>query len=150
MAGPPIGLVSLPEVERAREEEPVVLDLRKRPTADVLNWGGPAGSLRHATTQSGFEQENLTLKERVGSIESQLALLQRTVFGKKSEKLPRVEDELRKASGNAPRPREATLKERRLKRANVTRRSATAHLHWEHAHGWLGLGAHLAPTAVDP
>ncbi|NTX17866.1 IS66 family transposase [Myxococcus sp. CA056] len=64
----------------------------------------------------GLEQENLTLKERVGSIESQLALLQRTVFGNKSEKLLRLEDELRKASGNAPRPREATLKERRLKR----------------------------------
>ncbi|QSQ17465.1 IS66 family transposase [Myxococcus landrumensis] len=64
----------------------------------------------------GLERENLTLKARVGSIESQLALLQRTVFGKKSEKLPRVEDELRKAPGAPPRPREATLKERRLKR----------------------------------
>ncbi|RKG56910.1 IS66 family transposase [Corallococcus sp. AB011P] len=63
-----------------------------------------------------LERENRALKERVGTIESQLALLQRTVFGRKSEKLPRVEDELRKASGNAPRPREATLKERRLKR----------------------------------
>lgn len=63
-----------------------------------------------------LERENLTLKERVGCIESQLALLQRTVFGKKSEKLPRVEDELREAAGGPPRPREATLKERRLKR----------------------------------
>ncbi len=64
----------------------------------------------------GLERENLALKERVGSIESQLALLQRAVFGKKSEKLPRVEDELRHTAGASPRSHEATLKLRQQKR----------------------------------
>lgn len=64
----------------------------------------------------GLERENLALQQRVVSIEAQLALLQRAVFGKKSEKLPRLEDELRQAAGDTPRSREATLKLRQQKR----------------------------------
>ena len=64
----------------------------------------------------GLERENLALKERVGFVESQLALLQRAVFGKKREKLPRIEDALRQVAGGTSPPREATLKLRQHKR----------------------------------
>ena len=58
--------------------------------------------------------ENAALKDRLGSVEHQLEALARAVFGKKSEKLPRVDDQLR---DGAPADPEATLKKRRATRA---------------------------------
>jgi transposase len=58
--------------------------------------------------------ENSALKDRLGSVEQQLAALARAVFGKKSERLPRVDDELR---AGTPADPEATLNKRRATRA---------------------------------
>lgn len=54
------------------------------------------------------------LEGELGTLTAKLAALERHVFGKRSEKLPPVAAELRKES---PKSREATLKERREKRA---------------------------------
>lgn len=58
--------------------------------------------------------ENAALRDRLGSVEHQLEALTRAVFGKRSEKLPRVGDQLR---NGAPANPEATLKKRRAARA---------------------------------
>ncbi len=58
--------------------------------------------------------ENAALKDRLGNVEHQLEALARAVFGKKSEKLPRVQDQLRNGTPADP---EATLTKRRVARA---------------------------------
>jgi transposase len=54
------------------------------------------------------------LERELTDIKASLAVLQRAVFGKRSEKMPRIDEELR---AEQPKPREATLNERRENRA---------------------------------
>jgi len=58
--------------------------------------------------------ENTALKDRLGSVEHQLEALARAVFGKKSEKLPPIREQLRDGTPADP---QATLKKRRAARA---------------------------------
>jgi transposase len=69
--------------------------------------------LAGATTRLGEATETITaLSERVTSLQSTVEKLQRHVFGQRSEKMPRVSDEIRDAS-TAAADREAALQKRR-------------------------------------
>jgi transposase len=61
-----------------------------------------------------YREEAERLRGELADIKATLDKLNHAVFGKKSEKLPRVEEQLR---GGAAKPREETLTERRAKRA---------------------------------
>lgn len=58
--------------------------------------------------------ENASLHERLGTLEQQLEALQRHVFGKRSEKVTPVAEEVRRTK--APPPRDETLAKRRANR----------------------------------
>jgi len=75
------------------------------PQTHECEWRDEAERLRGEVT---------TLRGEHDELKASLAALQRAVFGRKSEKLPRIQDELGR---DEPRSREATLKERSDKRA---------------------------------
>jgi transposase len=69
--------------------------------------------LSTATARLGEATDTITaLNERVTKLQSTVEKLQRHVFGQRSEKMPRVSDEIRDAS-NAEAEREAELQKRR-------------------------------------
>lgn len=63
-----------------------------------------------------LQRENAELKERVERLEAQVAQLQRALFGRRSEKMAGVQEELRLASGDRIGARAATLKLRQERR----------------------------------
>ena len=67
------------------------------------------------THECEWKQRAERLQAELETLKAQLSGLQRHVFGQRSEKLPRIEDELRKEA--PPKSRDATSKERREKRA---------------------------------
>jgi len=66
------------------------------------------------THECEWKDEADKLRSENGALKHRLEKLEKAVFGRKSEKLPRVRDELQ---AGAPKPREETLKERSEKRA---------------------------------
>jgi len=80
--------------------------------------------LSSATTRLGEATDTITaLSERVSTLQSTVEKLQRHVFGQRSEKMPRVSDEIRDAS-TAAADREAAL-QKRLENAAKKRELST-------------------------